>query len=94
MESAGICQPNGYIWYDYDLNHWLEPEKEAARRYVIDLALECAQMGFDELMLEDTFVFMTLRVNSNRGVQRTLPLVAESPERLAIEPLWRRPRRT
>lgn len=53
MESAGICQPNGYIWYDYNLGHWLEPEKEAARRYVIDLALECAQLGFDELMLED-----------------------------------------
>lgn len=53
MEAAGICQKNGYIWYDYGLGHWLEPEKEAARRYVIDLALECAQLGFDELMLED-----------------------------------------
>lgn len=53
MESAGICQSSGYIWYDYDSKHWLEPEKEAARRYVIDLALECAQLGFDELMLED-----------------------------------------
>lgn len=53
MGEAGICQSNGYIWYDYNLCHWLEPEKEAARRYVIDLALECAQLGFDELMLED-----------------------------------------
>lgn len=53
METAGICQPTGYIWYDYGMGHWLDPEKEAARRYVIDLALECAQLGFDELMLED-----------------------------------------
>ena len=53
MEEAGICQSNGYIWFDYNLGHWLDPEKEAARRYVIDLALECAQLGFDELMLED-----------------------------------------
>lgn len=53
MGEAGICQSNGYIWYDYNLGHWLDPEKEAARRYVIDLALECAQLGFDELMLED-----------------------------------------
>lgn len=53
METAGICQSNGYIWFDYNLGHWLDPEKEAARRYVIDLALECAQLGFDELMLED-----------------------------------------
>lgn len=53
MEAAGICQSNGYIWYDYAEEHWLEPEKETARRYLINLALECAQLGFDELMLED-----------------------------------------
>ena len=53
METAGICQSTGYIWYDYSMGHWLDPEKEAARRYVIDLALECAQLGFDELLLED-----------------------------------------
>ena len=53
MEAAGICQPNGYIWYDSGLNHWLDPEKDSARSYVIGLALECAQMGFDELLLED-----------------------------------------
>lgn len=53
METAGVCQTSGYIWYDYDMGHWLDPEKEAARRYVIDLALECAQLGFDELMLEN-----------------------------------------
>lgn len=53
MQTAGICQSGGYIWYDYDLQHWLDPEKEAARQYVIALALECAQLGFDELLLED-----------------------------------------
>lgn len=53
MEAAGICQKNGYIWYDFSENHWLDPEKEAARAYVITLALECAQMGFDEILLED-----------------------------------------
>ncbi len=53
MQTAGICQSTGYIWYDYNSQHWLDPEKEAARQYVIALALECAQLGFDELMLED-----------------------------------------
>ncbi|MBR3705095.1 MAG: hypothetical protein IKM11_06380 [Oscillospiraceae bacterium] len=53
MAAAGICQSNGYIWYDYDLQHWLDPEKEGARQYLIALAVECAQLGFDELMLED-----------------------------------------
>ena len=55
MESAGVCQSNGYIWYDNLSYHWLDPAKEQARAYVIALALECAQMGFDELLLEDVY---------------------------------------
>lgn len=53
MENAGICQTTGYIWYDNRSWHWLDPDKADARRYVIDLALECAQLGFDELLLEE-----------------------------------------
>ena len=53
MESAGICQSSGYIWYDNLSYHWLDPAKEQARSYIIDLALECARLGFDELLLED-----------------------------------------
>lgn len=53
MQAAGICQRNGFIWYDNHNGHWLDPEKEPARRYVISLAVECAQMGFDELLLEE-----------------------------------------
>ena len=53
MESAGICQSSGYIWYDNLSYHWLDPAKEQARSYVIDLALECVRLGFDELLLED-----------------------------------------
>lgn len=54
MAEAGVCQPNGYIWYENDRGgHWLDAEKEAARRYLIDFAVECAQLGFDELLLEN-----------------------------------------
>ena len=53
METAGLCQPSGYIWYDDLSYHWLDPAKEAARQYVIGLAVECAQLGFDELLLEE-----------------------------------------
>lgn len=53
MQPAGICQRNGYIWYDNRNGHWLDPEKEQARAYVISLAVECARMGFDELVLEE-----------------------------------------
>ena len=53
MESAGICQSTGHIWYDNLSYHWLEPEKQKAREYVIALAVECAQMGFDQILLEE-----------------------------------------
>lgn len=55
MKDAAICQNGnyGYVWYDSRSYHWLEPEKEMARQYVVGLAVECAQLGFDELLLEE-----------------------------------------
>ena len=52
-EGAAICQSGGGVWSDERVYYWLDPAKEAARKYVIDLALECAQMGFDELLLDE-----------------------------------------
>lgn len=53
MKEAAVCQRNGFVWYDNHSYHWLDPEKALARSYVISLAVECAQMGFDELVLEE-----------------------------------------
>lgn len=53
MKEAAVCQKTGYVWYDNRSYHWLDPSKEQARSYVTGLAVECAQMGFDELLLED-----------------------------------------
>lgn len=53
MKEAAVCQRNGFVWYDNRSYHWLDPEKSLARSYVISLAVECAQMGFDELVLEE-----------------------------------------
>lgn len=53
MKDAAICQRNGYVWYDNRSYHWLDPAKDLARSYVIGLAMECVQLGFDEILLED-----------------------------------------
>lgn len=53
MTDAAVCQLTGYVWYDTNSTHWLAPEKEAARQYVIDIAKECAELGFDELLFDD-----------------------------------------
>ena len=53
MTDAAVCQQSGLVWYDTNSTHWLAPEKQAAREYVTEIVTECAQMGFDELLLED-----------------------------------------
>lgn len=53
MEGAGICQSTGYIWYDSNNSHWLDPAKEGARTYLYAVARECADMGFDQILLRD-----------------------------------------
>jgi len=53
MPEAAICQSNGYVWYDRQSYHWLDPSKEQARAYVTGLARECAELGFEELLLEE-----------------------------------------
>lgn len=54
MTDAAILQLNhpGYIWYDPDSSFYLAPEKPLARQYLADIAQECAQMGFDELLFD------------------------------------------
>lgn len=52
-ETAAICQTNGKVWYDAITYNWLDPAKEEARAYALDLAEECARLGFDELLLEE-----------------------------------------
>lgn len=53
LDSAGLKNTGGYIFYDGNNNRWLDPAKPAARQYLCDLAKECAAMGFDEILLTD-----------------------------------------
>ncbi|MBR2928913.1 MAG: hypothetical protein IKC24_07135 [Oscillospiraceae bacterium] len=53
MAGKGLCQKNGYIWYDNSNNHWLDPGKEAAQDYLVALCAELVELGFDEVLLEN-----------------------------------------
>ena len=53
MAEAAITQANGYVWYDNTSWHWLDADKEDARNYIVSLAVECAKLGYDELLLEE-----------------------------------------
>ena len=54
INEASIRNQKGYAWFENAQGgHWLEPEKALTREYLIGLAVECAELGFDELLLED-----------------------------------------
>lgn len=50
-----MCLQNtrGNAFYDADYHRWLDPSKEAAINYLCSIALECAALGFDEILLTD-----------------------------------------
>ncbi len=54
VEGMGLKNTGGYIFYDGNYTAWLDPGKEAARAYLCGLAMEIAELGFDEILLTDT----------------------------------------
>ena len=72
MTDAAVCQLTGFVWYDTNSTHWLAPEKQAARQYVTDLVTECAQMGFDELLLDDFHYPREGRLSRIKTDERTM----------------------
>ena len=42
----------GDVWYDGDGRAWLDPANESTREYLTFLCRECAELGFDEILLE------------------------------------------
>ena len=51
VRGLGLRQRSGYLFYDESGASWLDPTKEAVRKYLTGLAGECARMGFGELLL-------------------------------------------
>lgn len=74
MVDAAVQQINysGYIWYATDSTFYLAPEKQATRAYLAALASEAAEMGFDELLL-DEFTYPTKgRLSNIKTDERTM----------------------
>lgn len=53
VETMGLKNTGGFLFYDGNNENWLDPAKAAARAYLSALAVECADMGFDEILLTD-----------------------------------------
>lgn len=53
VEGMGLKNTGGYIFYDGNNLNWLDPSKTGTQEYLSGLAVECASMGFDEILLTD-----------------------------------------
>lgn len=53
VETMGLKNTGGYLFYDGVNANWLDPGKPAAREYLCALAKELAALGFDEILLTD-----------------------------------------
>lgn len=53
VETMGLKNTGGFLFYDGNNTNWLDPSKEATRAYLSALAVECAEVGFDEILLTD-----------------------------------------
>lgn len=53
VRGLGLRQGGGYLYYDGSGVSWLDPAKSGVRDYLAGLARECAEMGFDEILLAE-----------------------------------------
>lgn len=51
LETMGLENTGGYIFYDGNNENWLDPGKADTVDYLAALAQECAALGFDEILL-------------------------------------------
>lgn len=50
--GTALMTKGGNVWYDLHGFGWVSPASETVRTYLINLCLELADMGFDEILLE------------------------------------------
>lgn len=48
-----IHSNSGYRWKDFGGVHWVSPAHEGVQDYLVALAVELAQLGFDEILLDN-----------------------------------------
>ena len=71
----------GSMWHDYSGINWSSPASQQAADYLSALCLELADMGFDEILLDDAGYpwdgeLFALATDDNRPEDRTVPVAA------------------
>lgn len=54
--SCGLATKKGYLWVDSSSCYWLDPTKDGTLSYLIHIAKELRELGFDEVVFQDFYV--------------------------------------
>ena len=54
VPALGVKTNSGYNWRDQDDLRWMSPSSEEARAYIVDVCVELAELGFDEILLDNS----------------------------------------
>lgn len=54
--SCGLATKKGYLWVDSSACYWLDPTDDGTLTYLIQIAKELRDLGFDEVVFQDFYV--------------------------------------
>lgn len=75
---SGLPTSGGYLWMDEEGCYWLNPAKEDTITYLMKIATELRELGFDEVVFEDFYFPATKKIVFKADKQETLATAAQS----------------
>ena len=75
---SGLPTSGGYLWMDDDGCYWLNPDKEDVITYMIDIATELREMGFNEVVFDDYYFPSTKKIVFKGDKLQTLADTAQT----------------
>ena len=79
-ENTRSGQPTsgGYLWMDDDGCYWLNPAKEDVVTYLIKIATELRELGFDEVVFDDYYFPKTKQIVFKKNKKEALASTAQA----------------
>ena len=75
---SGLPTSGGYLWMDDEGCYWLNPAKEDTITYLIDIATELRELGFNEVVFEDFYFPSTKKIVFKGDKLQTLADAAQA----------------
>lgn len=82
-QSSGLPLRSGALWMDENSCYWLDPLDETVQNYLVSIATELADIGFDEIVFENFYM-----PDSQNIVYDTGDLTREEVAAEAAHSLW------